>query len=328
NIPSSGQDFVNFEANFGMGRYWDVNVTSGSLNGHVNVRFFYPPAEYNVANTAAANWRTANEPAAISAGYTGLAQLTPYWFKTNDASTYAPAPDLDPTTVNSSNILVLNDDFVGTDALPIHNNRNYVQFDNQITGFSGGTAAFRVTPVNILDNSLVQFRGRKQETVNVLNWLVDSEEDIAYYILERSKDAVEFEQLAKLNNTNSLNYQFVDELPFTNSYYRLRLVSLDGSVQHSNMINLSRTGLNEQSINIYPNPTQGNLTVEFDTDLELNANLRILDVLGRTLTQENIEMQVGKNKTVLDLNNLPSAVYIISIETVNQKFIKRITKSK
>lgn len=326
--PVGGQDLVNYEANFGMGRYWDVDVTSGSLNGPVNVRFFYQPDEFTTANNAAAAWKTANEAAAISAGYAGLEQLTPFWFKTNDATAYAPAPDLAPTTVNAGNILTLTENFLGIDAVPIHNTKNYVQFDGQIANFSGGTAAFRVTPIPLLlDNAVLQFSGWKIATDNQLEWTIDHEHKIQNYTLEHSSDGINFETLAMLDASEQQQYQYLDQKPYTISYYRLKIQTLDEEISYSNLINLSRQGIAKGSIKIYPNPTTSAVNIDFMADKNSNASIKVIDVLGRTLQTIYTEVELGSNRKVIDLSALADAVYILSIETADAQFTRKITKA-
>ncbi|MCP4443547.1 MAG: T9SS type A sorting domain-containing protein [Aureispira sp.] len=326
--PIGGQDLVNFEANFGMGRYWDVDVTSGSLNGPVNVRFFYKPDEFAIANNAAAAWKTANEPAAILAGYAGLQQLSPYWFKTNDATAYNPAPDLEPTTVNSGNIIVLNSNFTGVDAIGIHNTKNYVQFDGQISSFSGGTAAFRVTPIPIiLDNATIGFSGWKVGDKNELEWTIDNEQTIQSYTLERSTDGIDFQTLAAIDAVGQSAYNYIDELPYSTSYYRLKVKELDGQISYSNVINLTRKGITAGSIKVYPNPTTNSVNIDFLADKSSNATIQVIDVLGRTLQTIETSVELGANRKIIDLSMLSDAVYILSIKTEDAQFTRKITKT-
>ncbi len=324
--PLSGQDLVNFEANFGMGRSWNVDVTSGSLNGPVNIRFYYPQIEYNTTNAAAAAWRTLNEPLAIGAGYAGLAQLTPFWFKTDDGSTYNGANDLSPTTVNTGNILTLNPDFTGTDVTVVSNNKNYVQFDNQISSFSGGTAAFRVTPVIVLlNNTILSFGGEKAGKSNEVHWSIDNENGIADYQLERSQDGINYETAYTTVTKGQLNYTFLDQDPFTRTYYRLKITQKDGSTKLSQWIVLQRENSNNKQLQVYPNPTKHSVQIQF-LATQGNSTLKITDLLGRTVLEKNMTTVEGQNQYTLDLSTLSSAVYLLSLKNGSEQIIRKITK--
>ena len=324
--PLSGQDLVNFEANFGMGRSWNVDVISGALNGPVNVRFYYPHVEYNTTNAAAAAWRNLNEPLAISAGYSGLTQLTPFWFKTNDGTSYNAANDLSPTLVNAGNILTLNPDYIGSDVTVVTNNKNYVQFDNQISSFSGGTAAFRVTPITILlNNTILSFEGEKAGTSNLIQWNIDDEQGIVDYQLERSQDGINYETVYTTAVKGQLNYTFLDEAPFTKTYYRLKIMQQDGSTKLSQWIVLEQENSNNRQVQIYPNPTKHSVQIQFLAH-QGNTTIKIRDLLGRTVLEKNLTSTEGHNTHSLDLSSLSSAVYLLSLENGTQQVIRKIPK--
>jgi hypothetical protein len=324
--PLSGQDLVNFEANFGMGRSWNVDVISGSLNGPVNVRFYYPQIEYNTTNAAAAAWRTANEPLAISSGYSGLIQLTPFWFKTIDGSAYNADNDLSPTTVNSGNILTLNPNYIGTDATVVNNNKNYVQFDNQISSFSGGTAAFRVTPITIiLNNSVLKFEGEKEGKANRIYWTIDNEQGIVEYELERSQDGINYEIVYTTATKGQLDYTFLDQNPFTKTYYRLKINQSNGSSKLSQWIVLQQEESNNSQLQLYPNPTINSVQIQFIAN-QGNSTIKVTDLLGRIVLEKKMTTIEGQNRYALDLSSLSSAVYLLTLENGTHQVIRKITK--
>jgi hypothetical protein len=325
-VPVLGQDYLNFEANFGMGRYWDVDVLTGSLNGNVNVRFYYKPAEYNTASAAASVWRSVNEPAAQSAGYDGLLQLAPFWFKTNDATAYSPVPDLFPTDVNNGNVLQLFPNFIGSNANLVTNNKNYVQFNNQISSFSGGTVTFRVVPDPLLlSTELLSFEGKKEGADNFLYWSVDNEINVQSFVLERSGDGIASEEIFSAPVSGNLNYSFLDSEPHKLSYYRLKMIRNDGSYDFSDWIVIDR-GLTESNVIIYPNPTKGELILNFVAENLNDLQLVITDVLGRKIASQTFETQLGVNRQYIDLSELPAAVYVLTVGYGNQKIIRKITK--
>lgn len=86
--------------------------------------------------------------------------------------------------------------------------------------------------------------------------------------------------------------------------------------------NISTTGIinNDEfsKIGLYPNPSQGELTL----DLNAHAKLKVEDSVGRLLI--DTELFEGKNK--MDLSKFPDGIYLISIHQNNQnktfKFLK------
>lgn len=71
-----------------------------------------------------------------------------------------------------------------------------------------------------------------------------------------------------------------------------------------------------KAFSISPNPTQGALQVAFESNLAGNAALRIVDLTGRTLVEEQIAANPGMNKRRLDLSDLPAGAYLVRVQTV------------
>ncbi|UFH53109.1 PA14 domain-containing protein [Spirosoma sp. KNUC1025] len=80
----------------------------------------------------------------------------------------------------------------------------------------------------------------------------------------------------------------------------------------------------EAKLNIYPNPTQSFLTIEHPT-IQGNGALSVFSVDGRKLM--NFALADKSSKTILDVNSLPVAIYVIEFEGSGKRssarFIKR-----
>ena len=63
---------------------------------------------------------------------------------------------------------------------------------------------------------------------------------------------------------------------------------------------------------VYPNPTDGDLTVEFNTEDDGSVQVTIFDMLGRQVYDQTIVLQYGNNKMTLH-PNLSSGMYIMHI---------------
>ena len=76
---------------------------------------------------------------------------------------------------------------------------------------------------------------------------------------------------------------------------------------------------------IYPNPNQGNFKIELNSLIPQNISIVITNSLGIQVYSENDITFNGKLLKTIDLNNVPSGVYFISIlnagKSVVQKFL-------
>ncbi len=69
-------------------------------------------------------------------------------------------------------------------------------------------------------------------------------------------------------------------------------------------------------ISIYPNPTKHILNIDFDEMLS-NTNIQILDISGRVLIYQDMDT----NNALIDVSNLPPAIYVVKINIEGQESI-------
>ena len=75
-------------------------------------------------------------------------------------------------------------------------------------------------------------------------------------------------------------------------------------------------GLNDLEISnslLYPNPTDGEINVEFNLSNGGSTELTILDITGKQLKSYNVEANAGKNLAFIDVNELSAGVYFLNI---------------
>lgn len=100
----------------------------------------------------------------------------------------------------------------------------------------------------------------------------------------------------------------------------------------SNTIAVLSTGLmnfiTDVELSIYPNPATDQLIVDLINPKRNEAvNIRITNVLGQTVSQENIEISANQNKTVkYDISDLEKGVYFIEVKGTECKFVQKIIK--
>lgn len=183
----------------------------------------------------------------------------------------------------------------------------------------------------LLNTKLVSFSGVKNDVDNLLTWEVQDEKQVDRYVLERSTNGIDFAVLSEtvaLNNGNSLtNYSYTDVLPGIGSrYYRLKSLTQDGSFEYSNTVVLSRGDDNLGGVAIYPNPTKGTFFVEFDADAEAELTYEIQDIVGQTIKEGTLRTVLGLNKIELDLEDIPTATYVVALTMNDQRIQRKLIK--
>jgi hypothetical protein len=181
-----------------------------------------------------------------------------------------------------------------------------VTFD--VTGFSGffaGTGSGNPLPLTLLD-----FTGQAVQQNTLLQWSTTNETDVHQFMVQRSTDAVNYmviDSLAATNNTNAiLNYKYIDTSDtYPISYYRLKMVNMDGSYTFSNVVVVMHQIVDQ--LRISPNPTS--TYVQVDYPVSGKATLQIFSVNGQLILTR--ELQGGSSTTLLDVSRLAQGVYSI-----------------
>jgi Secretion system C-terminal sorting domain len=183
---------------------------------------------------------------------------------------------------------------------------------------------------------LLKFSGKKDgPNKNTLSWVTAKEKDFAQFVVEKGKNAKNFEGIATIksnvNQTSYLqNYSFVDENAVEAiNYYRLKMVDNDGTFKYSNIISLENE-LNKSIVGeFYPNPSFGADKVSVDILSKENSSWQIeqIDITGRIINSEIVYLTRGVNKYSFQTNKLQSGLNAVRFynngETETRKIVKQ-----
>lgn len=169
--------------------------------------------------------------------------------------------------------------------------------------------------------SLKEFTGKQVGETDLLNWVSAKEENTAYYNLQYSTDAQNFETIATLNSqaqggasSIDLAYQYVYEHPVLgHNYYRLEEVDLDG--QHhliSKVVDIEHRSL-QQEVSIFPNPANKLVHVNFYAEKESRGMIQLKDLHGSMLKEISFTSNPGLNSIELDLDEIASGLYVVQV---------------
>jgi hypothetical protein len=160
-----------------------------------------------------------------------------------------------------------------------------------------------------------------------LKWSTLTEISNDYFITERSKNGRDWEQLDKINSNGNSNieisYSAIDEYPFLGeSYYRLKQIDFDGHYSYSAIKNVFIPSSEKSDIEIYPNPTNQQLTM-ISHHFEEFSILDIFDSQGRSV-RGNIKItKLDNERIIVDLSNLNSGLFFIKTNNNTYKVYKK-----
>ncbi|MCH8330589.1 MAG: T9SS type A sorting domain-containing protein, partial [Bacteroidetes bacterium] len=202
------------------------------------------------------------------------------------------------------------------------------------SGISIGTSTV-VTQVCalILPIELVSFGGYNDQNVIVLDWTTLNEMNNDHFVIQRSSDALTFEDLAIIDGAGTINvqmnYGYVDNSPNSGvNYYRLKQVDLSGVAKVSEMISIT-ANIKEANIKIviYPNPTSEYIFLDFQ-NIERSEDrlIQVFNTHGKEVLQTLIPGHQMLHTLKINLDHLANGVYFIHVRGNGQHSINKVIK--
>jgi hypothetical protein len=170
----------------------------------------------------------------------------------------------------------------------------------------------------LLPIELLNFTASAADRKVSLAWITATETNNDYFTIERSKDAINFEEIAKIpslaengNSIQTLSYSFQDESlpPAEVIYYRLKQTDFDGQISYSKIVSVVVSA--DELFSVYPNPANG--PVHFRSRLPLNGSSPAEVTVVTTQGVEIFKRNFFTNSEVLESEIvLPEGKYIIA----------------
>ena len=193
-------------------------------------------------------------------------------------------------------------------------------------GTGGGTAPLPV--------ELLSFSGNCIDGAVALNWQTASEYNSAYFIVDRSIDGQNWDELVQIPSAGFSNdlipYSFMDYPHNSMNYYRLTQVDIDGTVEvfETKIISTDCIGNADNSFYTYPSPSDnGQFEVFYSAEAEQDITLKIIGARGDLVMSQHLLASKGVN--IFGVNQtMEPGVYFISVfnDLNNYQTVKHIVK--
>ena len=168
------------------------------------------------------------------------------------------------------------------------------------------------------------------ETINAadLTWVASTDTNvIGYYIYRSDKETGPYTRIDSVGDT-----VYTDSNPINgDNYYMIRALALEESPSGT-YYNLSQgvfdsarviVGIEQLeakhiNINIYPNPTKGNITIEAPNMHP--ATITLFDITGRVV----LNMETNTQRRTVNLGKLPKGIYLLKYATTEGSIQKKV----
>ena len=159
----------------------------------------------------------------------------------------------------------------------------------------------------------------QEEQVKV-DWTTASEYNHDYFMVERSADGIDFEDVERIYGKGEPNqvqsYGIIDPEPLPGvSYYRLKSVGTDQEFTYSEIRAVELKDKTLSHYKVYPNPAVYDAQVVMTTALATSAYLKVYSIDGTLVHSREIAIEKGFNKFSLDVTGFTAGHYVLKVES-------------
>ncbi len=178
-------------------------------------------------------------------------------------------------------------------------------FSNSVWRATQGAGALPVT--------LLSFTAQLNSAGNAdIKWSTATETNTSRFEIEKSPNGSMFSYLksiASSGNSSSIRNYFEhdNQVAVGTTFYRLKMIDLDGSFKYSNIASVKKIAGNE--VLIYPNPATESITIAWGKPVTENITCNIYDAAGKAVMHWIVSS--GNIKTTKDVKMLPAGTYFI-----------------
>ncbi len=200
-------------------------------------------------------------------------------------------------------------------------------------GASGGAGAggfVTISWTSELPIELLSFSGEYADNQITLNWITATEQNNAYFEIERSYDGSEWEFVGRQeganNSSSTRQYSLTDNkvtIVGTTAYYRLTQYDFDGTHKTFGPIAVNFGAAKENAFILFPNPANDRVQLKLKDGTEWldNAQVRLYDITGKQLSAQQLSGQI-----MFDISAQPPGIYLVELEYNNQVHRSRLIK--
>ena len=182
----------------------------------------------------------------------------------------------------------------------------------------------------VLPLSIKSFTAERVGDEVALRWNSDNLADVSHFVMERSSNGIDFEEIGEITAHSSQNYYGLDDKDMTRAYeghyyYRIRQVDFDGT-ESLTEVKVVEVPNDFNTITLFPNPAlKGQpLYLKGRYSAGANVDVTLYNALGVHVLSKNFKADAGAVYLEIPTDNLNPGVYSLSIGEGNNKSVRKI----
>lgn len=184
----------------------------------------------------------------------------------------------------------------------------------------------------VLKTNLLAFSGQVMVQGASLTWSTTRENEPLQFEVHKSADAVNFSVVATLNSYGDFSSE-INEYSFNDpslingrNFYRIIMKNTRGQAVYSRIIQLSRNSDRLSFISVI-NPFAHDLAFEINSGQPGQADVELIDAMGRTILKRTFDITDGVNRLVLDkTEGIAAGLYYLRIYAGGTVIQKKVVK--
>ena len=174
--------------------------------------------------------------------------------------------------------------------------------------------------------TLLYFTATKAENKVNLDWVTLSQKNNAYFTIEKSADAIQFEPIGtvggEIDSKTRKDYTLTDYTPFQGvNYYRLKQTDYDGSVHYSNIVSIDFSPAPEWMV--YPNPIKDQGEVLISAGMSSIDDIQLMDIQGRDISPL-VTLKRNGNQVNMTTKSLEQGVYLLRVTSGTYLLVRKL----
>ena len=178
---------------------------------------------------------------------------------------------------------------------------------------------------------LLSFTAEADGTSVDVTWVVSSQVNNDYYIIEKSMDCYTLKEVDRMTGEGNSNtetvYGLTDKHAYIGlSYYRLRQVDYDGKSETFYPVSVNVENEKTIGLNIRPNPAIDYIELEMDYTLDplINHNIQIFDMSGNRVYKKHFIGEIHDFQ--INIEKFNKGAYILKSKSDNVNAIGKFIK--
>lgn len=178
----------------------------------------------------------------------------------------------------------------------------------------------------VLPLSIENFKGKLINGTVALNWEIHNANTMEAIIIERQTAGgfVEIGRVKPSSAAGETAYSFTDEQPSSANLYRIRIIQKNNASFFSNVISVQKLLL--KKINIYPNPVNDVINIEFSSAARTKYKIALVNMLNQSVKEIIFSTEAVNKIQMKRTKDMAAGIYIlhfINLET-NESFSQKI----